>query len=160
VTARQDKRFVATVNFALNSSKLRPAAQQQLDALLPVLVFATDVQVTGYTDDLGPPALNQRLALARASAVVNALKPAIGSSGRYERDARLPTPLGRPLCCYLTDNRSEQERATNRRAEVVLRIPDEPQAMRAAAGADPAARLRELPTVAPSRGEPAANTNP
>jgi hypothetical protein len=34
VAVRQDKRFVATVNFALNSSKLRPAAQQQLDALL------------------------------------------------------------------------------------------------------------------------------
>jgi outer membrane protein OmpA-like peptidoglycan-associated protein len=160
VTARQDKRFVATVNFALNSSKLRPDAQQQLDALLPVLVFATDVQVTGFTDDLGPPALNQRLALARASAVVNALKPAIGARGQYEGDAPLPTPLGRPLCCYLTDNRSEPERATNRRAEVVFRIPDEPQAMRAAAGADLAARLRELPAVAPSRGAPAANTKP
>jgi outer membrane protein OmpA-like peptidoglycan-associated protein len=160
VAAQQDKRFVATVNFALNSSKLRPIAQQQLDALLPVLVFATDVQVTGFTDDLGPPALNQRLALARASAVVHALKPALGARDRHDGDAPLPTPQGRPLCCYLTDNRSEAERATNRRAELVFRIPAEPQALRAAAGADPAARLRELPAVEPSRGEPAANNKP
>lgn len=160
VAPRQDKRFMATINFALNSSKLRPAALQQLEALLPVMVFATDVQVTGYTDDLGPPALNQRLALARASAVVHAMKPAIGAGGRHEGAEPLPTPQGRPLCCYLTDNRSESERATNRRAEVVFRIPAEPQAMRATAAAGPAARLRELPAVEPSRGEPAANNKP
>lgn len=156
VTASPDRRFVATVNFALNSSKLRPAAKEQLGALLPVLVFASDVQVTGYTDDLGPTALNQRLALARASAVVRA----IGASDRYEGDAPLPAPQGQPLCCYLNANRGEQERAVNRRAEVVFRIPAEPQALSAAAGAGAAARLRELPAVGPSRGEPAPTHQP
>lgn len=156
VTAPPDKRFMATVNFALNSSRLRPAAKEQLGALLPVLVFATDVQVTGYTDDLGPTALNQRLALARASALVRA----IGASDRYEGDAPLPVPQGQPLCCYLNDNRGEQERAINRRAEVVFRIPAEPRALRAAAGAGPAAGLRELPAVGPSRGEPAPKHQP
>lgn len=153
VSAPTAKRFVATVNFALNSSQLRPPALEQLSALSPVLVFATDVEVTGYTDDLGPEPLNQRLALARASAVVHALRPALGASGRFGGDAPLPEAQGQPLCCYLNDNRGERERAKNRRAEVVFRIPAEPQALRAAAAAGPAARLRELPAAGPSRTE-------
>lgn len=146
----EHKRFVATVHFALNSSKLRPAQREQLAALLPVLVFATDLQVTGYTDDLGPPALNDRLARARASAVVRA----IGASDRYEGDAPLPVPQGRPLCCYVTDNRSEQERAPNRRAEVVFSIPAEPLALRAASLATVGARLQALHSVGTARREP------
>ena len=140
VTAPADRRFVATVNFALNSSKLRPSAAQKIDALLPVLIFATDVEVTGYTDDLGSQALNERLALARARTVVRA----IGASGRYEGDAPLPAPRGRSLCCYVSENRSEAQRALNRRAEVVIRIPSDPQALRSAAAAASAAGLREL----------------
>ena len=33
---------------------------------------------------------------------------------------------GRPLCCYVTDNRSEDHRAPNRRAEIALELLDTP----------------------------------
>jgi outer membrane protein OmpA-like peptidoglycan-associated protein len=156
VTAPADRRFVATVNFALNSSKLRPGAAQQIEALLPVLVFATDVEVTGYTDDLGSQALNERLALARARTVVRA----IGASDRYEGDAPLPAPRGRSLCCYVSENRSEAQRALNRRAEVVIRIPSDPQALRSAAAAASAAGLRELGAAERGQRAPGAAGKP
>lgn len=60
--------------FALNSAALSPAACQTLDSLLLAHKAAPPtLSLTGHTCDLGKPALNQKLAHARAQAVFDYL---------------------------------------------------------------------------------------
>ncbi|CAD5366885.1 exported hypothetical protein [Rubrivivax sp. A210] len=140
IVSSAPRRLVAVVQFDLNSSRLRPAVKAQMDALAPLLRLAIQVQVTGYTDDLGARKLNTRLAQARAQAVVASLQE------RLER-ARPPVPMvagaGRPLCCYVSSNQSEVQRAPNRRAEMVLHLTSGPELDRVLSALPPAAGVMD-----------------
>ena len=113
-----------TLVFDINSAGLSPQARSRVAALVPLARSARRVRITGYTDDLGSQALNARLSDGRAVAVMVALRDALGEPGPEL------TASGRPLCCYLTDNRNENHRAPNRRVEVALELPDTPTVAR------------------------------
>lgn len=109
-----------TVVFDLNSAALTRAARSRLDALVPLANAAGRVRVVGYTDDLGSQGLNNRLSDQRALAVMLYLRDRL-TEPRPDLSA-----TGRPLCCYVTDNRSEDHRAPNRRAEIAVEVLDTP----------------------------------
>lgn len=111
---------VFTLVFELNSAALTRAARARLDALVPLANAAGRVRVVGYTDDLGSQGLNTRLSDQRALAVMLYLRDRLAEP-RPDLSA-----TGRPLCCYVTDNRSEDHRAPNRRAEIALELLDTP----------------------------------
>lgn len=113
-TSRQ---ATATVLFELNSAHITTRVQQQIEALTPLLRQASRIQVTAYTDALGDMALNTRLADARALAIVLAIRERLDG----ERGAIL-SGTGRPLCCYVADNKSAATRQPNRRAEVAIAL--------------------------------------
>ena len=103
------------VNFALNSSSLDDDAHRVIGELLAHLARRTEVsevEIHGYTDDIGTNAYNAKLALSRALAVSHELRAAgvkltISSYGEGE-------------CCFITENDSEDSRRLNRRSEVVF----------------------------------------
>jgi peptidoglycan-binding protein ArfA len=68
--------------------------------------------IRGRTDDQGPLAVNERLAFLRAVAVKNHLL----ARKALHHDNIVIDAKG--TCCYAVDNRSEKERALNRRVEV------------------------------------------
>lgn len=140
---RPPRRFTAVLQFDLNSATLTAQARAQTDAWAAVLRLSTHVQVSGFTDDLGGPRLNARLAEARSQVVMSALRE------RLDGLATAPpmSGTGKPLCCYVSDNRSEAQRRVNRRAELHITVPDGPELVRAlqALQALPlTARLHEL----------------
>jgi OOP family OmpA-OmpF porin len=61
----------ASTLFDLNSADLKDAGKEQLDQLVRDLASVSydAIAVTGHTDRLGPPDLNQRLSTERADAV-------------------------------------------------------------------------------------------
>lgn len=61
----------ASTLFDLNSAELKDAGKQQIDQLVRDLASVSyeAIAVTGHTDRLGPPDLNQRLSTQRADAV-------------------------------------------------------------------------------------------
>lgn len=138
--SRPPRWFTAVLQFDLNSAKLTAQARAQTEAWAAVLRLSTHVQVTGFTDDLGGPRLNTRLAEARSQVVMSAL--------RERLDGRATAPsmsgTGRPLCCYVSDNRSEAQRRANRRAELHITVPEGPELVRALQAMPLTARLHEL----------------
>lgn len=113
-----ERQATATVLFDLNSARITPQIQQRIEALAPLLRQASRIHVTAYTDALGDLALNSRLADTRALAIVLAIRERLDA----ERGAIL-SGTGRPLCCYVADNKSAETRQPNRRAEVTLTLP-------------------------------------
>jgi outer membrane protein OmpA-like peptidoglycan-associated protein len=123
--------LVATVNFDFASSAITAHTRAALDSLRPLLGQASDIHVTGFTDDLGPMGINTRLASERGKAVLQALA---GPAGPLQADGLSPPVLtapasgytrnaaGRPLCCYVAPNVSEEGRASNRRAELTFTV--------------------------------------
>lgn len=124
--------LVATVNFDFASSAITAHTRAALDSLRPLLGQASDIHVTGFTDDLGPMGINTRLASERAQAVLQALA---GPPGPLQADGLSPpvltapgsgstrTAAGKPLCCYVAPNVTEEGRASNRRAELTFTVP-------------------------------------
>lgn len=103
------------VLFAFDSSELTPAAQQQLQALVPKLSdpSVTRVRVVGHTDSKGTDAYNQALSERRASAATEYLinqgvtPQKVTSQGRGESEP-------------VADNETDAGRAQNRRVELHL----------------------------------------
>lgn len=103
------------VLFAFDSSELTPAAQQQLQALVPKLSdpSVTRIRVVGHTDSKGSDAYNQALSERRASAAAEYLinqgvtPQKITSQGRGESEP-------------VADNETDAGRAQNRRVELHL----------------------------------------
>ena len=124
--------LVATMNFDFASAAITAHARASLDSLRPLLGQASDIHVTGFTDDLGPMGINTRLASDRAQAVLQALA---GPAGPLPADGLSPPVItapasgttrnaaGKPLCCYVAPNVSEEGRASNRRAELTFTVP-------------------------------------
>ena len=103
-----------TVHFAFGSAALTPAARGQIDAAVAATPDDRRVSISGRTDSLGPAAVNDALAFARANAVRDRLlnqRPQLSSSTRLE---------AKGSCCYVASNDTPQGRAQNRRVEIVF----------------------------------------
>ena len=103
-----------TVQFALGSAKLSPAARSQLNAAMGDLRRVRRITIIGRTDSTGPLAFNQELALARALAVRDYLRRT------HPEMAATLTLRARGACCFIAPNDTLAGRAQNRRVEVVF----------------------------------------
>lgn len=78
------------------------------------------IVITGYTDNVEATkknsSFNQKLSIERAEAVKRFIVKHFGVNGSDI------TVSGKPLCCYITSNKSARGRAENRRAEVSIFI--------------------------------------
>ena len=124
VATKPDARTVSTraviVQFAFGSARLNPAARAQLDDTTADVTGAHSVTITGRTDNKGPLALNEELALARAHAVRDHLlkaNPALTSA---------LTVQAQGACCFIAPNDTRASRAQNRRVEVIFQVEDRP----------------------------------
>lgn len=105
-----------SVNFPFASARLDPAARAALREAAPGLAHAQEISLTGRTDSTGPVATNERLAQARAQAVLRELlnlAPDIASRVRVQAQG---------ACCFVEPNDSAAGRATNRRVEIRSRF--------------------------------------
>ena len=71
------------------------------------------VKITGHTDNIGPEKFNQRLSIKRAEAIRSFLLKKGIESNRLEAD-------GKGLTEPLNNNETEEDRAKNRRVEILL----------------------------------------
>jgi OmpA-OmpF porin, OOP family len=105
----------ATVNFAFGHAELTPEAQRILQGLAnraQGVVYAA-ITVDGYTDSVGPEAINPPLSDSRAQSVANFL----GAHGVRAREVHVQ---GHSQTNPVASNGSAQGRAQNRRVEVRL----------------------------------------
>lgn len=105
---------VLILEFATDSAALSPAHKTLLNNAAKALGRADRVLIVGRTDNVGPNAPNQAIALARAAAVRDHLKRV---STSLPDDIRIDA---RGLCCYVASNDTPEGRARNRRVEVVF----------------------------------------
>ena len=105
---------VFVLYFIEATTQLAPESTATLDQLRKAITPVSDIQITGYTDTTGNPALNDKLSLDRATEIRAALAraglPVEGAkvTGRGQRDLKVPTG----------DQVSEPR---NRRVEVIIR---------------------------------------
>jgi outer membrane protein OmpA-like peptidoglycan-associated protein len=114
VTLRSDAASASmqvVVHFAFGNAMLSPTARALIDEAAPA---ARRVAISGRTDSVGPPQVNQALALARAEAVREHLR------ARHPRLAPALTVQAEGACCYAAPNDTASGRALNRRVEVVF----------------------------------------
>jgi len=104
-TIRQEKRVI---HFAFGSAAISPLARVKIHSVASRIKkhHASKVSVTGYTCWIGPKYVNEKLALARAMAVVHEL----GRAG-----VRVGSISARAKCCYI----DLKNPAPNRRAEIL-----------------------------------------
>lgn len=104
-----------SVLFAFDKSDLTPAAQSQLDEVMPRLQSpdVTSIKVIGHTDSKGSDAYNQALSERRASSVAAYLL------GMHVAPNKI-TSEGRGESEPVADNETEEGRAKNRRVELHL----------------------------------------
>jgi outer membrane protein OmpA-like peptidoglycan-associated protein len=114
-----DLKGQATVNFGVGSSKISAADQEELKKLAQAAIGNTGyiVEVMGYTDATGSPAMNTKLAEERAKAVVTYL---IQQGGVPVRHIVAPGAMGEygPAA----PNETKAGRAENRRVEVKVLV--------------------------------------
>ena len=101
------------VLFAFNQSDLTPAAQNQLNALMPKLQSAdvVSIKVVGHTDSVGSDAYNQMLSERRATSVAAYLM-------NQGLDPNKLTSEGKGESEPIADNATDEGRAKNRRVEL------------------------------------------
>ena len=107
--------FVALyVNFETAKATIQPDSAKTLDAAAGALKAAGDirVEVAGHTDNVGTPEANLKLSQDRAQAVMAALVERGIAAGRL-------TAKGYGQTSPVSDNRTEDGRAKNRRVELV-----------------------------------------
>jgi outer membrane protein OmpA-like peptidoglycan-associated protein len=114
--------FDSGILFDVNSSTLRPAAQQNLTDLVRSLeeYEGTDVLVVGHTDSTGEDSYNQSLSERRSDAARNFL---VGAG----LDADRVTAMGRGEMEPIDSNDTESGRQENRRVEVAIFASEEMQ---------------------------------
>lgn len=102
--------------FATGRTEIRPSLAAALDVITSALAAepAVAIQVIGHTDSQGSEMVNLRLSIARAEAVVEALRQRGISLARLSAD-------GRGEADPITSNATEAGRARNRRVELLLR---------------------------------------
>lgn len=109
------EKVILHFNFEFNSSDLDEASTQYLDELTEALRENPHLKVklTGHTDNIGSPGFNQRLSEYRA----NSIKEYLVSKGV---EASRVQAAGKGLSEPLNDNRTEADRARNRRVELTI----------------------------------------
>lgn len=103
-----------TLQFALGSSRLGPAARSHLNQAMAEITSAQAVAIIGRTDSTGPLAFNESMAFSRALAVRDHLlktHPALAAA---------LTLKAQGACCFVAPNDTLAGRAQNRRVEVIL----------------------------------------
>jgi OmpA-OmpF porin, OOP family len=112
------------INFDSGSAKIKPSETARLQDIRSLLIRATDTKVVveGHTDNIGDANTNLQLSQARARAVWQWLKDS-DPTGVNIKDARLEGVEGygpyRPLPG--NQNRTEEEKAANRRVVIILK---------------------------------------
>jgi len=117
VTPRPDNASASrqvVVHFAFGNATLSPTARALIDEAAETSPWARRVAISGRTDSVGPPQVNQALALARAQAVHEHLRD------RHPRLAPASTVQSEGTCCYAASNDTPKGRAMNRRVEVAF----------------------------------------
>ena len=114
-----DLKGQATVNFGVGSTKISAADQEELKKLAQAAIGNTGyiVEVLGYADATGSPAMNTKLSEERAKAVVTYL---IQQGGVPVRHIVAPGAMGEygPAA----SNETKSGRAENRRVEVKVLV--------------------------------------
>lgn len=107
--------FDGGILFPFNSYQLSEQAKKDLTAFAANLLQnpGTDVQIFGYTDNVGSLAANTKVADGRADAV----KTYLMNSGV---PATRLTAKGIPMADYVASNDTEAGRAQNRRVEIYI----------------------------------------
>ena len=113
------KPTVVALTFASDSAALTPSHKAQLSSLVPAINQAERVLILGRTDDVGAGGANEAIALARATAVRDHLRRVART---LPKDVRIDA---RGLCCYAAPNDTPEDRAQNRRVEVVFTAANE-----------------------------------
>lgn len=114
-----DVRGEATVYFKVNSSRLTPEAQAELDQIAQNAMAAKGyiIEVTGFTDSTGSVEKNRRLSQQRADAVVRYLQE------NHEIPLRrMVTPFGYGETRFVAENDTREGREQNRRVEVKVLV--------------------------------------
>jgi len=109
------------VQFGLCSAKLGPAARSSLNGAMSALLSARQITIIGRTDNTGPLAFNESLALARALAVRDHLLSA------HPRLTPTLSVKARGNCCFIAANDTLAGRTQNRRVELVFDLRDKAQ---------------------------------
>ncbi len=108
---------MATVYFDQDDAGLTEAVSRILDGMFDQMKEIDPIHfrivIAGYTDGSGSNENNTKLAESRAKAVAHYFLEKGISEERI-------TVGGRPLCCYVASNDTEEGRAKNRRAEVFV----------------------------------------
>lgn len=101
--------------FKFNSSELDESSTQYLDDLVTALKEDEhlNINLAGHTDNIGSAKFNQKLSLHRA----NAIKDYLVSKGI---DASRISAEGKGMDDPLNDNKTEEDRAKNRRVELTI----------------------------------------
>lgn len=109
------EKLVLRFNFEFNSTDLDEASQEYLNDLSAALKenMHMKVKLTGHTDNVGSPGFNMRLSLYRANVVRQYLIEKGVDTSRIEAQ-------GKGLTEPLNENKSEAERALNRRVELLI----------------------------------------
>jgi type IX secretion system PorP/SprF family membrane protein len=113
------ERVTLHFNFEFNSSDLDEESRKFLDDLTAALTENAHLKIklTGHTDNVGSAKFNERLSLFRANSIKEYL------SGKGIDAARIQTE-GKGLAEPLNDNKTEADRAKNRRVELVILYED------------------------------------
>jgi outer membrane protein OmpA-like peptidoglycan-associated protein len=114
-TALDGVGFIALdVNFDTGKADIRPESQPIIAEIVGLMKARPELRVgvEGHTDNVGNPASNKALSLARANAVVAAMVAA-----GVDRSRLVPAGFGQEQ--PIADNRLEEGRAKNRRVELV-----------------------------------------
>lgn len=108
--------IVTNINFDFDRANVRGNVQERLDRVVRLLkeMPDIDVQIVGYTDDIGPAEYNLGLSVRRAESVRDYIV------ARGIDDARLSI-AGRGESQPLVSNSTFEGRAVNRRVEFVVR---------------------------------------
>ena len=106
--------FRDSMMFAFNSSQLQPSASGKVLKVAALLKRypQTIAQVAGFTDSKGSYAYNQKLSSSRALSVANTLKSQGLQNNIYTKGCSFNKPL--------VPNKSDAQRALNRRVEIYL----------------------------------------
>lgn len=105
-----------TLRFGLGSAKLSPAARTELNGAMAGRRSISHITIIGRTDNTGPLAFNDSLALARALAVRDHLLKT------YPTLTPALTVKAQGGCCFIAPNDTQAGRIQNRRVEVVFQI--------------------------------------
>lgn len=102
-------------HFEYNSVDLDDETEDYLNGLTETLSQhpKLKLKITGHTDNIGPEKFNQKLSEKRAEAVRNYLLKLGVSPDRLQAD-------GKGMLVPLNDNKTEADRAKNRRVEIVM----------------------------------------